>query len=81
MHSNDGHGIQPHITFHFQLFALFLRISSVCGRVFVYLFLEISGSDLKFCDKYLSELGLCQMLRHGGTELFPCLSGQKRQEK
>lgn len=35
MHSNDGHGIQPHITFHFQLFALFLRISSVCGRVFV----------------------------------------------
>ena len=35
MHSNDGHGIQPHITFHFQLFALFLRISSVCGRVFI----------------------------------------------
>lgn len=37
MHSNDGHGIQPHITFHFQLFALFLRISSVCGRVSLYL--------------------------------------------
>ena len=34
MPSNDGHGIQPHITFHFQLLALFLRISSVCGRVF-----------------------------------------------
>ena len=41
MHSNDGHGIQPHITFHFQLFALFLRISSVCGRVFVYLFTQV----------------------------------------
>lgn len=38
MHSNDGHGIQPHITFHFQLFALFLRISSVCGRVSVSLY-------------------------------------------
>ena len=42
MHSNDGHGIQPHITFHFQLFALFLRISSVCGRVLLSLHAEIS---------------------------------------
>ena len=37
MHSNDGYGIQPHITFHFQQLALFLRFLAVFGRVCVYL--------------------------------------------
>ena len=51
MHSNDGHGIQPHITFHFQLFALFLRISSVCGRVF----LNLTGGDPVLSDDLAQE--------------------------
>ncbi len=50
MPSNDGHGIQPHITFHFQLLALFLRISSVCGRVCVYSFTASLRYEAMCCE-------------------------------
>ena len=63
--SDDGHEIQPHITFHFQQLALFLRISSVCGRVCVSLF-AWKNLNLTYWDVVLLCLrcGILQLHRY-----------------